>query len=72
MNAEESENRVLVYKPTVIRLINKFSEFYGLLCSQEPAIGPYPETVKFSLHPEKLFFKIHFNIIIAFKPGFPE
>jgi hypothetical protein len=38
-----------------------------LLCSQEPAIDPYPELDESSIHIlMSYFFKIHFNIIFLF------
>jgi hypothetical protein len=37
---------------------------YSLLCSQEPATGPYLEAVKYSSFLKYYFFKIHINIIL--------
>jgi len=51
---------VLLEKLTVSKLVNKFSAFYGtrLPCSQDPAIGPYPEPDE-SSHLPTHFSKIH-------------
>jgi hypothetical protein len=48
---------------------------YALSCSQQNANGPYPEPDEFNpqLHSPKVFrFKIHFNIIIWYKPRSPK
>jgi len=46
----------------------------SLPCSQQPAIGPYPEPDASSPHIPTYFPKIHSNIIFRsglFPPGFP-
>jgi len=41
------------------------------LCTQEPAIGPYPEPVESSSHYHKLF-KIYFNTTLLSTPSSPK
>jgi hypothetical protein len=40
-------------------------------CSQEPAIGPYPEPDESRPHISTYFLKIHFNNTIPFMPRSP-
>jgi hypothetical protein len=43
-----------------------------LLCSQEPATGPYPEPHESSPQPHNHFFKIHSKIILHLRLGLPK
>jgi hypothetical protein len=37
----------------------------SLLCSQDPAIGPYPELDKFKQHFPVYLFEIYWNVILS-------
>jgi len=44
----------------------------SLLCSQQPATGPYPKPDKSNSPPDTLFFKINFHITLPPKPSLPS
>jgi hypothetical protein len=60
-------SKVLLQKPIVAQLINKFQCFMepegSLVCSQESSTGSHPEPDEFSPHHPTLFLKTRFNII---------
>jgi len=69
--------RIFLVKVIVTQQVKKLPTFMkpkgSLLCSQEPANEPNPYWAKWTKFiPWYHYFRIHFNIILTPKPGFPK